>query len=175
MILKTERLTLRPLQAEDAAAMHLMMSDAEVMAFWDSEVDRRSGADRTTSSQRQLDEAARDEAPLLDHGAGGGRRLPRRAATSPRSTGAISRAEVGFMVARRLLGRRLYVRGHACGDRPRRPGPAAEAAAARAPIWAMSAPCACSSGWAFKREGLLRGYVERDGERRDCVLFGLLL
>ena len=27
----------------------------------------------------------------------------------------------------------------------------------------------------FKREGLMRGYVERDGERRDCLLFGLLL
>jgi len=27
----------------------------------------------------------------------------------------------------------------------------------------------------FRREGLLRGYVERDGERRDCVLYGLLL
>ncbi|CAN7347100.1 GNAT family N-acetyltransferase [Phenylobacterium sp. LjRoot219] len=27
----------------------------------------------------------------------------------------------------------------------------------------------------FKQEGLLRGYVLRDGERRDCRLFGLLL
>jgi ribosomal-protein-alanine N-acetyltransferase len=27
----------------------------------------------------------------------------------------------------------------------------------------------------FQEEGLLRGYVLRDGERRDCRLFGLLL
>ncbi len=27
----------------------------------------------------------------------------------------------------------------------------------------------------FRQEGLLRGYVQRDGERRDCMLFGLLL
>jgi ribosomal-protein-alanine N-acetyltransferase len=27
----------------------------------------------------------------------------------------------------------------------------------------------------FKEEGLLRGHVLRDGERRDCRLFGLLL
>src|ERR1700748_1056981 len=35
MILKTERLTLRPIEASDAAAMHGMMADPEVMAFWD--------------------------------------------------------------------------------------------------------------------------------------------
>ena len=40
MILQTERLTLRPLEAGDAAAMHALMSDAEVMAFWDvAEID----------------------------------------------------------------------------------------------------------------------------------------
>ena len=27
----------------------------------------------------------------------------------------------------------------------------------------------------FVEEGFLRGFVERDGERRDCRLFGLLL
>lgn len=27
----------------------------------------------------------------------------------------------------------------------------------------------------FRREGLMRGYVDRDGERRDCLLFGLSL
>ena len=27
----------------------------------------------------------------------------------------------------------------------------------------------------FKEEGLLRGHVLRDGDRRDCRLFGLLL
>ncbi|MDI3290757.1 GNAT family protein [Polyangium sp. 15x6] len=27
----------------------------------------------------------------------------------------------------------------------------------------------------FKQEGLLRGHILRDGDRRDCHLFGLLL
>jgi ribosomal-protein-alanine N-acetyltransferase len=27
----------------------------------------------------------------------------------------------------------------------------------------------------FEQEGMLKGYIERDGERRDCRLFGLLL
>jgi ribosomal-protein-alanine N-acetyltransferase len=27
----------------------------------------------------------------------------------------------------------------------------------------------------FEQEGMLRGHVERDGERRDCLIFGLLL
>jgi [ribosomal protein S5]-alanine N-acetyltransferase len=27
----------------------------------------------------------------------------------------------------------------------------------------------------FQEEGMLRGFVERDGERRDCRLFGVLL
>jgi ribosomal-protein-alanine N-acetyltransferase len=27
----------------------------------------------------------------------------------------------------------------------------------------------------FEQEGMLKGFVERDGERRDCRLFGLLL
>lgn len=35
MILNTERLVLRPLNPGDARAVHLMMSDAEVMAYWD--------------------------------------------------------------------------------------------------------------------------------------------
>ena len=35
MILQTQRLTLRLLEMGDAQAMHALMSDAEIMAFWD--------------------------------------------------------------------------------------------------------------------------------------------
>ena len=35
MNLQTERLTLRTLEASDALALHGMMRDREVMAFWD--------------------------------------------------------------------------------------------------------------------------------------------
>ena len=35
MILQTQRLTLRLLEMGDVEAMHALMSDAEIMAFWD--------------------------------------------------------------------------------------------------------------------------------------------
>src|SRR4051794_24591427 len=35
VILQTERLNLRPMQADDASEVHRLMSDPEVMAHWD--------------------------------------------------------------------------------------------------------------------------------------------
>jgi len=172
MILKTERLNLRPLEAEDAAAIHLMMSDAEVMAFWDSEV-IDDPALTVDIVERQLDEAARDEARYwtLQLAAGGGflgvcdlSEIDRRH----------SRADVGFMVARRYWGGGYTfeamhaVIGHAAqGLRLKR----LQARTHLGNVRSMR----LLDRLGFKREGLLRGYVERDGERRDCVLFGLLL
>jgi ribosomal-protein-alanine N-acetyltransferase len=172
MILKTERLSLRPLEAEDATAIHQMMSDVEVMAFWDSEV-----IDDPTLTidivQSQLEEIAREEARYwtmqlaADSGFMGVcdlSEIDRRH----------SRADVGFMVARRYWGggytfeamhavighaaqalrlKRLQARTHLGNVRSMR----------------------LLDRLGFKREGLLRGYVERDGERRDVVLYGLLL
>ena len=40
---------------------------------------------------------------------------------------------------------------------------------------ATGAPRSLLRKLGFEEEGLLRGYVLRDGERRDCRLFGLLL
>ena len=172
MILKTERLNLRPLEAEDAAAIHLMMSDAEVMAFWDSEV-IDDPALTLDIVERQLDEAARDEARYwtMHLAADGGflglcdlSEIDRRH----------SRADVGFMVARRYWGGGYTfeamhaVIGHAAqGLRLKR----LQARTHLGNVRSMR----LLDRLGFKREGLLRGYVERDGERRDCVLFGLLL
>ena len=172
MILKTERLNLRPLEAEDAAAIHLMMSDAEVMAFWDSEV-IDDPALTLDVVERQLDEAARDEARYwtMQLAADGGflglcdlSEIDRRH----------SRADVGFMVARRYCGGGYTfeamhaVIGHAAqGLRLKR----LQARTHLGNVRSMR----LLDRLGFKREGLLRGYVERDGERRDCVLFGLLL
>ena len=172
MILKTERLSLRPLEAVDAAAIHQMMSDAEVMAFWDSEV-IDDPAQTIDIVQSQLEEIARDEARYwtMQLAADSGfigvcdlSEIDRRH----------SRADVGFMVARRYWGggytfeamhavighaaqalrlKRLQARTHLGNVRSMR----------------------LLDRLGFKREGLLRGYVERDGERRDVVLYGLLL
>jgi ribosomal-protein-alanine N-acetyltransferase len=172
MILKTERLNLRPLEAEDAAAIHLMMSDAEVMAFWDSEV-IDDPALTLDIVERHLDEVGRDEARYwtLQLAADGGflglcdlSEIDRRH----------SRADVGFMVARRYWGGGYTfeamhaVIGHAAqGLRLKR----LQARTHLGNVRSMR----LLDRLGFKREGLLRGYVERDGERRDCVLFGLLL
>jgi RimJ/RimL family protein N-acetyltransferase len=172
MILKTERLNLRPLEAEDAAAIHLMMSDAEVMAFWDSDV-IDDPALTVDIVERQLDEAARGEARYwtMQLGTGGGflglcdlSEIDRRH----------SRADVGFMVARCYWGGGYTfeamhaVIGHAAqGLRLKR----LQARTHLGNVRSMR----LLDRLGFKREGLLRGYVERDGERRDCVLFGLLL
>jgi RimJ/RimL family protein N-acetyltransferase len=172
MILKTERLSLRPLEAADAGAIHLMMSDVEVMAFWDSaEID--DPAVTTDIVARQLGEMER----------GIGRYWIMEPADGDGVLGLCdlseidkrhSRADVGFMVARRYWGggytfeamhavighaaqvlrlRRLQARTHLGNVRSMR----------------------LLDRLGFRREGVLRGYVERDGERRDCVLYGLLL
>jgi ribosomal-protein-alanine N-acetyltransferase len=172
MILNTERLRLRPLNPGDARAIHLMMSDAEVMAYWD--VGRVEDPAVTGDIvQRQLAEAAADRAA---HWAM--ERLDDRAFVGVCDLSEIewrhARAEVGFMVGRSFWGegytfeamhavishaaqalrlRRLQARTHIGNVRSIR----------------------LLERLGFKREGLMRGYVDRDGERRDCLLFGLLL
>ncbi len=172
MILKTERLTLRPLEPSDAAAIHLMMSDVEVMAFWDSaEIDDPALAAEIV--EQELEEVVRDKArywtmELADDGGFLGvcdlSEIDRRH----------SRADVGFMLARRFWGQGYTfeamhaVIGHAAqGLRLKR-------LQARTHLGNVRS-LRLLDRLGFKREGLLRGYVERDGERRDVVLFGLLL
>jgi [ribosomal protein S5]-alanine N-acetyltransferase len=172
MILKTDRLSLRPLEPDDAPAIHLMMSDVEVMAFWDSaEID--DPAVTADIVERQLDEVERDEARYwtMELAADGGflglcdlTEIDRRH----------SRADVGFMIARRYWGGGYTLEAmHAVI------GHAAQALRlkrlqARTHLGNIRS-IRLLARLGFKREGLLRGYVERDGERRDCVLFGLLL
>lgn len=172
MILKTDRLSLRPLEARDAPAVHLMMSDIEVMAFWDSAV-VDDPAVTAEIVEQELEEVERDQArywsmELAANGAFIGlcdlSEMDRRH----------SRADVGFMVARRYWGAGYTyeamhaVIGHAAQSlRLRR----LQARAHLGNIRSMR----LLDRLGFKREGLLRGYVERDGERRDCALYGLLL
>ena len=172
MILNTERLRLRPLNPGDARAVHLMMGDAEVMAYWD--VGRVEDPAVTGDLvQRQLAEAEQDRASLWAM-----ERLDDRVFVGVCDLSEIdwrhARAEVGFMVGRAFWGegytfeamhaviahaaqalrlRRLQARTHIGNVRSIR----------------------LLERLGFKREGLMRGYVDRDGERRDCLLFGLLL
>ena len=172
MILQTSRLTLRPLQADDTADLHLIMSNAEVMAFWDiAEIEDMGLTSAILESQ--LDQMADKRAFYW--------------AMVRSEDGAFvgccdlseidrwhHRAEVGFIVGRAYWGdgytleamqavlshaaqtlrlRRLTARTHLGNARSVR----------------------LLERLGFEEEGLLRGYVDRDGERRDCQLFGLLL
>jgi ribosomal-protein-alanine N-acetyltransferase len=172
MILQTQRLTLRPLEAGDADAMHALMSDAEIMAFWDvAEID-----------DIELTKAIMD-AQLRDMDLG-------RAlywAMIRREDGAFvgccdlseidrwhHRAEIGFMVGKPFWSDSYgyeamqAVMSHAAqGLHLRRLSARAHLGNVR------SVRLLVRLG--FEEEGLLRGYIARAGERRDCLVFGLLL
>jgi ribosomal-protein-alanine N-acetyltransferase len=172
MILETSRLRLRPMQPADAGDLHHIMSDAEVMAFWDTS--QVESLELTTAIlDGQLAEVAGNKAvywamELRESGAFIGScdlsEVDRRH----------NRAEVGFIIAREYWGggytqeamsavidhaaqmlrlQRLTARTHLGNVRSVR----------------------LLERLGFTQEGLLRGYVDRDGERRDCLMFGLLL
>jgi [ribosomal protein S5]-alanine N-acetyltransferase len=172
MILNTERLLLRPLNPGDARAVHLMMRDAEGMAYWDvGKVE--DPAVTGDIVRRHLADMAEERAVYWAV-----ERLDDRAFIGVCDLSEIdwrhARAEVGFMVGRAFWGegytfeamhavishaaqalrlKRLLARPHIGNVRSVR----------------------LLERLGFSREGLMRGYVERDGERRDCLLFGLLL
>jgi ribosomal-protein-alanine N-acetyltransferase len=170
-ILETERLRLTPLAEADAQEIFPLMRDAEVMAFWDvGEID---DPDLIASIvEGQVAEMAEGRAvywAMRALGDGGFVGVCDLSEIDRRH----KRAEIGFM-----LGREAWGQGYA--------------------LEAMRAVLtyAASSGLSrllarthlgnrrsdslleklgFQEEGLLRGHVLRDGERRDCRLFGLLL
>ena len=170
-ILETERLRLIPLRAEDSGDIFTLMRDAEVMAFWD--MPESDDPDLIASIVAgQVEEMAQGRAIYWVM-----RSLPDERFIGVCDLSEIDRrhkrAEVGFMLGRDAWGegyaseavqtvvsyaatqglRRLLARTH-LGNR-------------------RSDSLLEKLG--FKEEGLLRGHVLRDGERRDCRLFGLLL
>lgn len=170
-ILETSRLRLTPLTVQDAARLFPIMNDPEVMAHWDiGEID----------DPELVNEIVRGQVGDMR----GGRaihwaiaRLSDDAFLGCGDLAAIDRwhrrAEIGFILAREAWGqgyaleamrsvvsyaavsgvRKLSARTH-LGNR-------------------RSENLLTSLG--FEPEGLLRGHVLREGERRDCRIFGLLL
>jgi len=170
-IIETERLRLHALSAEDATDIFTLMDDPEVMAYWDSpEVDDPDLVAEIVASQvAQMRHgfAIHWSIRALDGegfiGCCGLTEIDRRH----------KRAEVGFMLNREAWGqgyaleamrsviayaasnglRKLTARTH-LGNR-------------------RSENLLAKLG--FQKEGLLRGHVLRDGDRRDCRVFGVLL
>lgn len=171
MIFETERLSLTPLTIEDAPFVYPFMSDPEVMAHWDRAA-IEDPDEVTATVEAQVAEMKKRKALYWAI----------RLVETGKFLGYCElvdldwrhhRGELSFIVAREGWGQ----------------GYATEAAAA------LLAHCASVLGLkrltarthvgdsraekvleklGFQQEGYLKGHVDRDGERRDCRLYGLL-
>ncbi len=171
MILETERLRLTPLRLEDAADMFPIMNHPEVMAHWDvSEIDDPELIDAIVANQvKDMTEGRAFHWAI--------RRLDGGGLLGMCDLSDIDkwhkRGEVGFMLGRDSWGQGFALEavqavvGHAAGLGLRRLAARTHLGNFRSDGLLMKL--------GFHEEGLLRGYVERDGERRDCRLFGLLI
>jgi RimJ/RimL family protein N-acetyltransferase len=171
MILETERLTLAPLTVDDAALVYPFMSDPEVMAHWDRDAieDPDEVAATVAAQVAEMEQRAAFYWAIRE--TAGGRFLGYCELVD--LDWRHHRGEMGFIIAREGWGQ----------------GYATEAGAA------ILAHCASPLGLkrmiarthvgdirsekvllklGFEQEGYLKGHVDRDGERRDCRLFGLL-
>lgn len=170
-ILETERMRLTPLVAEDVTHIFPLMADAEVMAFWDvGEIDDPDVIARIVEGEVEEMNQGRAIYWTL------------RGLEDDQFIGTCDiseidrrhrRAEVGFM-----LGREAWGQGYA--------SEAMQAVLSYAATQGLRRLLARThlgnrrsesllQKLGFEEEGMLRGHVLRDGERRDCRLFGLLL
>ena len=169
MILKTERLRLRPLRSADAAALFAILGDVEAMKFWDRPAIART-AIATEIVTSQL--AAMEDGHFLywtvwrDEDAIGSVDLSALDFTH-------RRGEIGFLFRRDQWGHGYgrealgAVIGHAFG--PLR----LERLEAR--VHAANAPAKkLIKLLGFAPEGRLTGHLLRDGVRHDVDVFGLL-
>lgn len=171
MILETERLSLTPVTHEDADLIYPIMADPDVMAHMDiaavddpdltvafvesqvGEMEREVGfywSVRQTSDGTYLGSVDLSDIDWRHH-----------------------RAEVGFIMARPAWGQ-----GFAYEAMQAVMGYAATQGLKR--LWARTHVGNNASEklllkLGFEQEGYLKGHIDRDGERRDCRLWGLLL
>ena len=170
-VLETERLRLEPLLAADAARLYPIMGHPEVMAYWDvSEIDDPDIVQAIVASQ--VDAMRRGDALFWSM----------RTLAGADFLGACDlsgidrwhrRAEVGF-----ILDREAWGQGYALEAMR-----TVIAFAAGAGLRKLTARTHLGNRRSdllltklgFEEEGLLRGHILKDGERRDCRVFGLLL
>lgn len=170
-ILETERLRLHPLAPDDVAQLIPLMDDREVMAYWDAPAIQEPELIATIvenqvaamSAGLALHWTLRSLADDIFLGCCGLAEVDRWH----------KRGEVGF-----VLGRGAWDQGYALEAMQLVVAHAASSGlrklAARTHLGNRRSD-ALLEQLGFKQEGLLRGHVLRDGERRDCRLFGLLL
>ncbi|WP_312164211.1 GNAT family N-acetyltransferase [Phenylobacterium sp.] len=170
MILETERLSLRPLAVADAELLFPILSDPEVMAHWDiPEVDDPDLVRAIVEGQvaeAQAGKAAHWTIRTLGDEFLGACDLSDIDRWH-------KRAEIGF-----LLGRGAWGQGYALEAMRSVVSHAATMGlrrlSARTHLGNLRSDTLLEK-LGFQEEGLLRGHILRDGEHRDCRLFGLLL
>lgn len=170
-ILETERLRLAPLLASDAEPLYPIMGDPEVMAYWDvAEIDDPDVVALIIAGQVEA------------MGQGRAMYWSMRTMEDGAFLGSCDlseidrwhrRAEVGF-----ILGREAWGHGYALEAMQSVIGFAGAGGlrklAARTHLGNRRSEVLLQK-LGFTEEGLLRGHILKDGERRDCRLFGLLL
>ena len=171
MILETERLILSPVTEDDAPLIHPIMADPEVMAHMDSmAIDDPDVVGAFITGQ--LIEMANEEAFYWSV----------RLSDDHRYLGSVDlsdidwrhhRAEVGF-----ILGKDAWGKGYGYEAVQAILGHTATLGFKR--LWARThvgnlASESLLKKLGFEEEGYLRGHVDREGERRDCRLWGMLL
>jgi len=171
VILETERLTLTPLSEADRPLVHPIMADPEVMAHWDNAaIDDPDIIEQMLAGQ--MDAMADDKAfywAMRLTADGGFLGLCDLSDIDWRH----HRAEVGF-----ILGRDSWGQGYAYEAMQAVMNFAVTQGIQR--VWARTQVGNEASEklllkLGFEQEGYLRGYVDREGERRDCRLWGMLL
>ena len=170
MILNTERLVLRPVAAQDSELIYPLMSDPEIMAHWDIDpITDPEVVDAIVASQAEATEAG-GAVYWTIRGLDGG--FVGVCDLSEMDRGH-RRAEIGFMLAKASWGQGYGVEAmravleYAAAHHFKR-------LSARTHV-GNTASEKLLQKLGFHEEGYLRGHVERDGERRDCRLWGLLL
>ena len=171
MILQTQRLTLNPLASGDGAKIAPIFADPEVMLHWDyPEIDDAETVERLVAAQMEaMDREAAFYWTM--------RRTADNVVIGCCDVGEIDwrhrRAEVGFVLARPYWGAGYALESmHAVIDHVA--GLGLKRLTARIHVGNQRSEVLLRK-LHFKEEGYLRGHVDRDGERRDCKLYGLLL
>jgi len=165
-------MTLRPMRPSDGDALHAVWGDAEAMRYWDWPPMKSVAVTRNVV-KRQCEEAKHGEAiywaMCIE-----GRRDPIGACDLSEIDTHHRRGEIGFLVAREFWGH-----GYAVEAMRAVVGYATNALKLeRLSARTHTGNEACVSllkRLGFRHEGTLRAFVWREGTRRDCELYGLLL
>lgn len=160
------------MRVSDAAALHAVWGDAEAMRYWDWPPLKSVEVTRDVIA-RQCDEAKHGDAfywsMCLD-----GRRAPIGACDLSDIDTHHRRAEIGYLLAREFWGHGYAIEalrvviGYATNALK------LERLSARTHT-GNARSTALLKKLGFKHEGTLRAYVWREGTRRDCDIYGLLL